>query len=152
MTEEEIESWKRQQNRHCLQFDGASKNNPGKARARGIIFYPSGKTIVTYEWGLEQISNNKAETYSLFMGTKIIKKRGIQNPIILGDSAIIIQAMIQTKSPSNEFMSRIIKRIRRNLEDSGSVTFKHILRLHNQQADFHANQAVEMNGFFYLLA
>jgi len=114
-----------------LQFDGASKNNPGKAGAGGIIFYPSGKKIVTYEWGLGQISNNKAEAYNLFMGTKIIKKRGIQNPIILGDSAIIIEAMNQTKSPSNEFMSRIIKRIRNNLEDSGSVTFKHILKLHN---------------------
>lgn len=132
MTEEEIESWKRQQNRYCLQFDGASKNNPGKVGASGIVFYPSGKKIVTYEWGLGKISNNKAEAYSLFIGKKIIKKRQIQNPIIFGDSAIIIEAMNQNISPSNEFMSRIIKRIRRNLEDSGSVTFKHILRLHNQ--------------------
>lgn len=75
MNEEEIESWKRQQNRYYLQFDGASKNNPGKARAGGIIFYPSGKKIITYEWGLGQISNNKAEAYNLFLGTKIIKKK-----------------------------------------------------------------------------
>jgi len=51
--------------------------------------------------------------------------------------------MGRNKSPSNEFMSRIIKRIRRNVEGSGNVTFKHILRIHNQQADHHANQAVE---------
>ena len=79
------------------------------------------------------------------METKIIKKRGIQNPVILGDSTIIIEAMTRTKIPSNEFMSRIIKRIRRNLECYGNVTFKHILRIHNQQADHYAYQAVEKN-------
>jgi len=31
-----------------------------------------GKENVTYEWGLGQISNNKAEAYSLLMGTRII--------------------------------------------------------------------------------
>ena len=59
MTEEEIESW-RLQKRYCMHFDGPSKKNPGKAGAGGIIFDPSGKKIVTYEWGLGQISNNKA--------------------------------------------------------------------------------------------
>jgi len=53
--------------------------------------------------------------------------------------------MAQNKNPSNEFMSIIIKRVRRNLEDSGNVTFKHVLRIHNQQADHYANQAVEKN-------
>lgn len=139
MTKEEIERWKKLRNRHCLHFDGASKNKSGKAGVGGKILDPNGKKIVTYEWGLGQISNNKVEAYNLLMGTRMIKKRGIQNPIILGDSTIIIEAMVRNKNPSNEFMSRIIERIRRNLEGSGNVTFKHVLRIHNHQADHHAN-------------
>lgn len=72
MTKEEIKSWKKPQNRRFMQFDGASKNNPRKAGAGGIILDPNGKEIVTYEWGLTQISNNKAEAYSLLMGKKLI--------------------------------------------------------------------------------
>ena len=106
---------------------------------------PDGKENVTYEWGLGQISNNKEEAYILLMGTRIIKKRQIQNPIIIGDLAIIIEVMARNKNPSNEFMNKIFRRIRKNLEGSGNVIFKHILRIHNQQADYFANQAVEKN-------
>ena len=145
MSEEELTNWRKNQNRYHLYFDGASKHNPRKAGAGGIILDPNGKENVTYEWGLGQISNNKDEACILLMGTRMIKKRGIQNPIILGDSAIIIEAITRVKSPSNEYMRRIIKRIRRNLEASGKVTFKHIMRCHNQQADFYANEAVGSN-------
>lgn len=53
------------------------------------------------------------------MGTIIIKKRVIQDPIIIGDSSIIIEAMARHKNPNNEFMNRVYRRIRKNLEGSG---------------------------------
>jgi len=79
------------------------------------------------------------------MGTRIIKKREIQNPIIIGDSAIIIDTMERNKNPSNEFMNTILRRIRKNLESSGNVIFRHVLRIHNQQVDYFANQAMGKN-------
>lgn len=66
---------KKNQRRHCLYFDGASKHNPRKAGVGGIIFYLAGKENVTYEWGLGEVSNNKAEAYNPLMGTRIIKKK-----------------------------------------------------------------------------
>lgn len=78
MTEEELESWKKTQNRHCMCFDGASKNNPKKLGASGIIYDPNGEKITTYKWGLGQMSNNQVKAYSLLMGTKMIKKK--RNP------------------------------------------------------------------------
>ena len=79
------------------------------------------------------------------MGTRIIKKGEIQYPSIISDSAIIIEAMARNKNPSNEFMNRIFRRIRKNLEDSGDVIYRHVLRIHNQKADYFANQAVKKN-------
>jgi len=73
------------------------------------------------------------------MGTRIIKKREIQNPIIIGDSAIIIEAMSRNKKPSNEHMNVIFRRIKKNLEGSGDIIYKHVLRIHNQQVDYVAN-------------
>ena len=78
MSEEELTNWRKNQNRYCLYFDGASKHNPGKVGVGRIILDPDGKENVTYEWGLVQISNNKAEAYSLLMGTRITKKK--RNP------------------------------------------------------------------------
>ena len=141
MSEEELTNWREKQNRYCLYFDGASK----QAGAGGIILNLYGKENFTYEWGLGQISNNKVEAYNLLMGTRIIKKREIQNPIIIGDLAIIIEAMARNKKPSNEFMNIIFRRIRKNLEGSGDVIYRHVLRTHNQQANYFANQAVKKN-------
>ena len=47
--EEELESQKKTQNRHCMYFDGASKNNPGKAGANGIMYDPNGEKITFYK-------------------------------------------------------------------------------------------------------
>lgn len=57
--------------------------------------------------------------------------------------------MARNKKPSNEHMNRIFRRIRKNLEGSGDVIYRHVLRIHNQQADYFAKQAVKkMKGMF----
>ena len=43
MSEEELEIWKKNQNRYCLYFDGASMHNPGKAGVGGLILDPNGR-------------------------------------------------------------------------------------------------------------
>lgn len=83
-------------NRNCLFFDGASKKNRGRAGAGGILLKPRGDNPITYGWGLGETSNNKAEAYGLLIGTKILKEKEIKDPIIMGDSTIIIEAMINT--------------------------------------------------------
>jgi len=40
LNEEEYTKWKGNQKRFCLFFDGAFKNNPGKAQAGGTINDP----------------------------------------------------------------------------------------------------------------
>lgn len=50
----------------------------------------------------------------------------------MGDSAIIVKAITRNKNPSNEFMNRIFRIIKKNLEGFGDVIFKHVLRIHNQ--------------------
>ena len=66
---------KKKQNRFSLFFDGASKNNPRKAGAGGLISDPDGKEIVTYEWVLGETTNNKVEAYSLLLGSRIKNKK-----------------------------------------------------------------------------
>jgi len=99
--------------------------------------------IVSYEWGLGESTNNKAEAYSLFLGTKILKKHAIKYPIIIGDSAIVIEAMVKDKSPSNTAINKIYQRIISNIKGLGNITFKHVLRDQNQEAVILTNKASE---------
>lgn len=56
-----------------LFFDGASKNNPWRAGAGRIIIAPKGEEHVSFEWDLEEESNNRAEAYDLLLGVSILR-------------------------------------------------------------------------------
>lgn len=63
--------------------------------------------------------------------------------MITRDSAIVIEAMINSKNPNNSAINIIYHRIRLNLKGLGRVSFKHVLREHNKEADNLANKATE---------
>ncbi|MCY6488289.1 hypothetical protein, partial [Actinobacillus pleuropneumoniae] len=60
--------------RHILFFDRAIKNNPSKSRAGGVILDPNGQKIITYEWSLGEMTNNRVEAYSILPGTRLLNK------------------------------------------------------------------------------
>eukprot|EP00253_Pinus_taeda_P021165 PITA_21165 len=141
-TKEEVNQWISDQKRPTLHFDGASKNNPGKAGAGGIIKNHRGETIVSYEWGLGKVSNNVAEAYSLLLGTSILNRLEIKNPIIMGDSAIIIAVMVSGVDFNKATLSNIKLRIQNNIRTLEEITFKHVLRENNAAADSYASKTV----------
>eukprot|EP00253_Pinus_taeda_P024119 PITA_24119 len=139
---EEVNQWISDQKRPTLHFDGASKNNPGKAGARGIIKNHRGETIVSYEWGLGKASNNVVEAYNLLLGTSILNRLEIKNPIIMGDSAIIIAALVSGADFNKATLSNIKLRIQHNIRNLGEIAFKHVLRENNAAADSFASKAI----------
>jgi len=102
-----------------LFFDGASKSNPGKVGARGILIGQVRKNSIAFEWGLGTTSNNKVEAYGLLLGEKFLRKRSILNPIILGDPIILIQSMVKKVDPKNTALIQIKKRIMHHLINMG---------------------------------
>lgn len=87
------------------------------------------------------MSNNKADAYSLLLGTSILKNLGLQNPLIIGDSAIIIAAMVLGKDFKQAALNNMKARINDNIRDLIGATFKHVLRSSNREADEQANKA-----------
>jgi len=68
LKEDEFTEWLQNSNSHSLFFDGASKSNLGVAGAGGVIYNPNGDPIVSFEWGLRNLSNNRAEALALYQG------------------------------------------------------------------------------------
>lgn len=91
--------------------------------------------MVTYEWGLGNMTNNKAEAYNILLGTSILKRLNIQNPIIMGDSTILIAAMATGGEFKQIALNNLKTRIMDNISDMRGATFKHVLRANNTEAD-----------------
>lgn len=87
------------------------------------------------------MSNNKAEAYSLLLGTSILKRLNIQSPIIMGDSAILIAAMATGGEFKQIALNNLKTQITDNISNIRGATFKHVLRANNTEADCQANSA-----------
>lgn len=83
-----------------------------------------------------------AEAYNLLLGSSIMKQMQVKNPIIIGDSAIVIDAMATGREFKKPALSNIKHRIMNNLNHLGETLFKHVLRNNNVEADSLANRAI----------
>lgn len=143
LEDKDFAEWTKEQKRHILFFDEAAKINPGKSGAGGVILDPKGNKIITYEWSLGELTNNRAEEYNLLLGTRLLNKNAIKDPIIIGDSTIIIVALDAKRDFKSIAINKIYQRIRTSFESLGNITLKHVLRNQNKDVDSHANKAID---------
>ena len=121
-------------------FDGASKGNPGKARAGGLIFYPGGRLETSFSWGVGQLTNNQAKLFALLKACQLAKAAGHNNIQIFGDSEIIIKVLNSATKFNNLSLNMTMQRLHFILIDYVYVFSYHILRDLNKLADYKANQ------------
>ena len=124
---------------HYLFFDEASKGNPGAAGGGGVLLNPDGSTLLRYHWGLGFESNNRAKALALWQGLSLALNRNIHSLTVFGDSRLIIQALNSHSTPSQIHLVLILKKIRFILAKFRKISFYHILRHLNSQADLEAN-------------
>eukprot|EP00253_Pinus_taeda_P024317 PITA_24317 len=138
---EELEfiKWRLALDDHCLFFDGASKGNPGVAGSGGVLLSPGGFPELRFHWGLGIETNNRAEALALWQGLSLAINRNILSLSVFGDSRLIIQALLFPKSSHQVHLATIIRKIRLLLPKFNKISFFHILRTLNSQADLEAN-------------
>ena len=101
MGKHELEEWKRMNTSHILSFDGASKGNPGVAGGGGVLVSPTEITCLSFAWGMGFETNNKEESLSLWQGLTQALILKVHDLLVLRDSKIIIQALIQHTRVTN---------------------------------------------------
>lgn len=86
-----ISSWREPSNEILkLNFDGASKGNPGPAGFGCVICDHNGNISLVLSGLLEYCNSTRAETMGMLMGIRELKKLGASGAIIEGDSAVVI--------------------------------------------------------------
>ena len=78
-----------------LYFDGASRNNPGKAGAGAVLYGSDGgeELWAGHEFVGVAATNNQAEYHALILGLQAANDRKIDELIIRGDSELVIKQM-----------------------------------------------------------
>jgi ribonuclease HI len=144
MGKHELEEWKRMKTSYILSFDGASKGNPGVAGGGGVLVSPTGITSLSFAWGLGFETNNRAEALALWQGLTQALILNIHDLLILGDSRIIIQALIQCTRVTNAKLQHTLDKIQLLLGQFQTFQLYHVLWGNNAQADEEANTGARL--------
>lgn len=145
LEEQDFIKWRSSLEKHNLFFDSASKGNPGAAGGGGILLGPSSMLEVSFSWGLGHDSNNMAEALALWQGLRLAATKNIQNLVVFGDSSVIIQALKMRRRPNNLRLGQILRKLTHLLHNFKEVSFYHILRGLNTQANSEANKGAIMS-------
>ncbi|KAK3122457.1 hypothetical protein QOZ80_8BG0669820 [Eleusine coracana subsp. coracana] len=129
---------------YILEFDGASKGNPGKAGAGAIIKRLDGSVIAQLREGLGIATNNAAEYRALILGLKYAAKKGFKYIRAQGDSKLVCNQVQDLWRVRNDNMADLYKKVKELKGMFLSFQISHVLREFNSGADAQANFAVEL--------
>lgn len=127
---------------YTLQFDGASKGNPGICGA-GYVIYKDNEILEQHsKFVSEKNTNNYAEYSALLFGIERVVELDIKDINVEGDSQLAINQLNGIYRVNNENILEIYNKIIEYLINFDSFKFTHIKREKNKLADHLANQSI----------
>nr|XP_043606209.1 uncharacterized protein LOC122578332 isoform X2 [Erigeron canadensis] len=132
-------------NRTCiLEFDGASKGNPGQAGAGAVLRTEDGSVICRLREGLGVATNNVAEYRAFILGLRYALSKGFTSIRVLGDSKLVCMQVQGLWKVKNENISKWYEEAKRLKDKFLCFQINHVLRDLNSDADAQANLAVDL--------
>mgnify|MGYP000036765144 CR=1 FL=1 len=128
-----------------LSTDGACRGNPGPASIGVVLAAPDGKIVDTIARPIGRTTNNIAEYEAVRAGLERAKELGAHSVHLRADSELAIRQLTGVYRVKNEQLKPIFDQVKA-LESSfaGGVTFEHVRREYNRQADALANEALDL--------
>jgi ribonuclease HI len=126
-----------------INTDGGSRGNPGPAASGVVIKSADGKVVEAFGRYLGETTNNQAEYKAILFGLQEAKKYRPRRVHFLMDSELACRQLNGQYRVKNKELMPIytdIKDLERSLEQ---VTYTHVYREKNQEADAQVNLAID---------
>lgn len=127
-----------------LEFDGASKGNPGQAGAGAVLRAHDGSVICRLREGLGIATNNVAEYRAILLGLKYALQKGFTKIHVQGDSKLVCMQVQGLWKVKNENISELCNEVIKLKDQFLSFEINHVLRNLNSEADAQANLAITL--------
>ena len=125
--------------------DGGARGNPGSAGYGVVIKDQSGEVLAELYAGIGVNTNNVAEYRGLIAALEWAFEHGHTRLHIRSDSQLVVQQMLGNYRVKHEGLIPLYQQARRLVEKIGHVTFEHVRREQNREADRLSNLGMDMN-------
>lgn len=123
-------------------IDGGSRGNPGPA-AFGVYITLSSGEAVELKGFIPHCTNNVAEYNGLLAALRWAVQRDVAKLHIRADSELLVKQMKGQYRVKNAGLVPLYEEARRLVKQIGTVTFEHVRREFNKEADRLANEAMD---------
>lgn len=127
--------------------DGGARGNPGPAAAGWLIKKPSGEILKKGGRFLGRATNNEAEYRALLDGLREVKKFAPIETACFLDSKLVVEQLkgnYKTKEPR---LKELLFKVKSREPELGAVSYTHIDRAQNKEADGIVNQILDRQGY-----
>ena len=123
-------------------IDGGSRGNPGPA-GYGVRIEREDGTIIELKQALDHCTNNVAEYSGLLAALRWAREHGVRVLRVKSDSELLVKQMRGEFRVKNPGLQPLYEEARVLVRTIGRVTFEHVRREFNKDADRLANEAMD---------
>ena len=131
---------------YTLNFDGASRGNPGPAGIGAVIFHNGQEVWASCQY-IGTKTNNQSEYSALILGLKQALTRDITQLQVYGDSQLVINQINGEYKVRNPGLQDLYKEVQDLQSHFESIVFTHVYREFNKRADQLSNMALDVLDF-----
>ena len=123
--------------------DGGARGNPGPAGIGAIIYGEDKKVIAEISEFIGRATNNQAEYRAVIFAIEKAKKLGAQEIDFFLDSELVVKQLNREYKVKNKELAPLFVKIYNACINFEKVTFTHVRREMNVEADKLANDAMD---------
>lgn len=129
---------------YVLEFDGASRGNPGLAGSGAALRESSSQQIVCrMRCFLGRKTNNEAEYTALIEGLKMASRLGVARLTARGDSKLVVMQVAGRWQVNKEHLQVLHAEAVAESRKFTQFSIEHVLREWNTEADKLSNEAID---------
>jgi len=122
--------------------DGGSRGNPGPSATGVVIKDEKNKILAAYGEYLGTQTNNYAEYMAIISGLKKAKELGAIEVQCIADSKLVVEQMNRNWKVREPSIQKLFIQAYNASAQFKKVTYKHVLREKNKEADAEVNKAL----------
>lgn len=131
------------QSEYTMNFDGASRGNPGPSGIGAVIFHNGQEIWATCRY-IGNKTNNQSEYSALILGLKEALSRDIKHLHVYGDSQLVINQINGQYKVKNQGLQELYQEVQGLKTKFETIEFTHIYREFNKRADHLSNMALDV--------
>ena len=129
--------------RLIVNVDGAARGNPGPAGIGVTVADEDGRLVAERAEGIGHATNNQAEYRAALAGLALAAEQGATAVILRSDSRLLVEQLAGRYRVKDPILRRLHEEARRVMVAFEDVSFEHVPREQNAEADRLANIGID---------